>query len=134
MESLVRAPEAARHLVERRRERRRLGAASERHLALPVAGGDFSGGCGDVLERAREVPAEAERAGQREREDDRACSQQLPLQLVKELLRRLPVLQENETPDLHRAVSGRKGKDPGDVAAAGERLELPRRALQIAQA
>ena len=121
---LVPVTEVRGHLVERHGHRDRFGAAADRDLSLPIAGGDIVCGGGDVLERARHPPAEGNAGRDGEKEDHAAGAQELVAQLIEESLRRLPILQQEHPVCAAGRRIRRQGKGARHVTAAGDRLTV----------
>ena len=121
------------HVVERRRHRRGFGAASHRHLAAPVALGDVPRGLRDVHQRPARAAAEDDATAQRQDEPADAGQQERALQLVEKLLRRRPVLQQNERPHIVGRAIGEQGKRAFDEPAIAELPHVGRDAAKREQ-
>ncbi len=95
----------ARHLVEGCCHRRRFGAPVRRKLPGPVARCNLASRLGDVFQRTAHSPAERHATGEGQREGAEAGQKELTAEIVQKLLRRPPVLQQDQPADiLRRAV------------------------------
>ena len=124
----LRAAQAGAHLVERHRHRGRFRAARDRHLAVPIARRNFSGGRGDRPERLAHAPAEHEPAAERQHEDDDAGVEQFALQRVEELLSGPPILEQHETIGIVGRSIPQQRKRPLDIPFSRQTSQARRHA------
>ena len=96
------APEARAHVVERRRQHRRFRASHDRYLTRPVPGSNVLRGACHFSEGSARPAAEDDTRGHGERKRHEAAKKQTSSQFVQKLLRRTPVLQQDEPADTAR--------------------------------